>query len=100
MNSKIKRQLISEKQLVRLDRLGRYKALFFAIFVVLLYGLVLLHINNLQNAQPSDQAITSQVKAANTPHIEQSVIQQIQSLQDNSVSVQSLFDQARNNPFQ
>jgi hypothetical protein len=95
-----KRQLISEKQLRQLRRLGRYKTIFFLAFVAVLYGIVLLHINSLNGQQPSTQAVNSQVKAANVPHIDQSVVQQIQSLQDNSVSVQSLFDQARNNPFQ
>jgi hypothetical protein len=98
--SKPKRQLISEKQLRQLRQLNRYNVIFFLAFVAVLYGLVLLHINSLDNQQPSGQAVSSQVKAANVPHIDPTVVKQIQSLQDNSVSVQSLFDQARNNPFQ
>jgi hypothetical protein len=98
--TKPKRQLISAKQLHQLRQLGRYRTVFFLAFVAVLYGILLLHINSLDNQQPSDQAVNSQVKAANVPRIDQAVVRQIQSLQDNSVSVQSLFDQARNNPFQ
>jgi hypothetical protein len=100
MKAPLKKQLISEKWQAKLRGLGHYSVIFFLIFVALIYGFVLLHINNLNTAQPSDQAVSSQVKAAHVPHIDQSVVKQIQSLQDNSVSVQSLFDQARNNPFQ
>jgi hypothetical protein len=100
MSAKPKRRLISDKWLAQLHKLSRYSVLFFLVFVALLYGIVLLHINSLNSAQPSDQAVSSQVKAAKVPNIDQSVVQQIKSLQDNSVSVKSLFDQARNNPFQ
>jgi hypothetical protein len=61
---------------------------------------VLLRINTLGSTQPSSDAVTSQVQAARIPHIDQSVVRQLQSLQDNSVSVKSLFNQARANPFQ
>lgn len=100
MKTKLKRQFISDDWIAKLVQLKRYSIVFFLIFVAILYGMVLLHINSLNTQQPSDQAVSSQVKAANVPHIDQSIVQQIQSLQDNSVSVQSLFDQARNNPFQ
>ncbi len=85
--------------LARLEPLRRYSLLVFIIFLAGLYGFVLLRIHNLNNAQPSSDAVSSQVKAAHVIHIDQSVVRQLQSLQDNSVSVNSLFDQARSNPF-
>jgi len=100
MKAKLNRQLISEKWQVQLRKLTHYSVAFFLVFVVVLYGIVLLHIKSLNNTQPSEQSVSSQVKDANVPRIDQSVVKQIQSLQDNSGSVQSLFDQARNNPFQ
>lgn len=78
----------------------RYALAGFIVFVVLVYGIVLLRLNSLNNQQPTEDQVTSQVKAARIPHIDQSVVQQLQSLQDHSVNVQTLFDQARNNPFQ
>lgn len=90
--------------LAKLNGLGKrlrpYRLLAFLLFVALLYGFVLLRINSLSNLQPSEDAVSSQVKAAKLPHIDQSVVNQLQSLQNNSVSVQALFDQARSNPFQ
>lgn len=88
----------------KLIGLGRslrpYRLAFFLLFIALLYGFLLLRISNLANMQPAQDVVTSQVKAAKLPHIDQTVVKQLHSLQDNSVNVQSLFDQARNNPFQ
>jgi hypothetical protein len=78
----------------------RYSLPIFIAFVMLIYGTVLFRIHSLSSAQPTADQVSSQVKAAHTPRIDPSVVQQLQTLQDNSVSVQALFDQARNNPFQ
>lgn len=84
----------------RLRTVSRYGFVLFLIFVALLYGFVLLRVNNLSNAQPSSTDVSGQVQAAQIPHIDQAVVSQLQSLQDHSVSVQALFNQARSNPFQ
>lgn len=77
----------------------RYSFIIFIIFVSVLYGYVIFRINSLASLEPSSDAVTSHVKAAQVPHIDEQVIKQLESLQDNSVSVQALFDQARSNPF-
>jgi hypothetical protein len=89
-----------EKCLAALQRIRSYSYVIFLVFVALLYGFVLFRINSLSNVQPSSDAVSSQVQAARIPHVDQAVIKQLQSLQDNSVSVKALFNQARSNPFQ
>ena len=84
----------------KLISLKRYSLIIFIVFVAGLYGFVLIRVNNLTHAQPLATDISEQVKAAAIPHIDQAIVKKLQSLQDNSVSVQSLFDQARSNPFQ
>jgi hypothetical protein len=69
-------------------------------FVTVIYLALLLRIHVLESTQPTIDQVTGQVKAARIPHIDQTVVRQIQTLQDNSVNVQALFNQARNNPFQ
>lgn len=78
----------------------RYSVLAFLLLVFTLYGFILLRINSLGNIQPSSDAVNSHVQAAHVLNIDKSVVKQLQSLQDNSVSVKSLFNQARSNPFQ
>ncbi len=100
MKTDLKKTLISEKWLVKLRRLSRYNLVFFLAFVAIIYSIVFLHISSLNNAQPSEAAVNNQVQAAKLPDINPKTIQQIEALRDNSVSVQSLFDKARSNPFQ
>ena len=82
------------------SRLNHYSVIGFVVLVAVLYGFVMFRITTLSTAEPSQEVVSGQVKAARIPHIDQEVVKQLQSLQDNSVSVQSLFDQARSNPFQ
>jgi hypothetical protein len=84
----------------RLQQARKYSFIIFIVFVVSIYGFVLYRINSLSSVQPSDDAINSQVQAAQVPKIDQNVVSQLKSLQDNSVNVQSLFDKARTSPFQ
>lgn len=84
----------------RLSSLRRYILVIFIVFVAGLYGFVLFRVNSLSHAQPLASDVTNQIKAAAIPHIDQAVVKQLQSLQDNSVGVQALFNQARSNPFQ
>jgi hypothetical protein len=83
-----------------LETVRRFSFVLFISFVALLYGFVLLRINSLSNAQPSNNSVTSQVQAAQVPHIEESVVKHLESLHNNSVNVQTLFNEARSNPFQ
>lgn len=83
-----------------LKKAQHYSVIIFFVFVGLIYLFVLFRIHSLSTAQPTTDAVSGQVKAARIPHIDQSVVNQLHSLQDNSVSVQALFNQARSNPFQ
>jgi hypothetical protein len=82
------------------DKLGRYVVILFLLLIVAVYGFVLFRIGALSSAQPDSSAVAAQAKASAVPHIDPVAIKQIQNLQDNSVSVQTLFNQARSNPFQ
>lgn len=80
-------------------KIRRFSVLLFVILVAVLYGFVLLRINELSNEQPSPDSVTGQVQAAHMPHIDKAVVKQLDSLHDNSVNVQALFNEARSNPF-
>lgn len=97
---KIRLHKLTERVTSITPKVQRYSMAGFLVFVALIYGLVLFRIHSLSSAQPTADQVSSQVKAARIPHIDQSVVQQLQTLQDNSVNVQTLFEQARNNPFQ
>jgi hypothetical protein len=76
----------------------RYRVLLFILLVAGLYGYLVLQINQASSVQPSENQEV--VAVHHTPRIDPSLVQQLQQLQDNSVSVQTLFNEARTNPFQ
>ncbi|MGH7195772.1 MAG: hypothetical protein ACREGA_03250 [Candidatus Saccharimonadales bacterium] len=96
MNNDLKNQLQNV-----LKQLLRYRIGLFLLVVLLVYGFIVWRVDTLKNAQPSAAATALQAKpAAAQPHINQSTVNKIQQLQNNSVNVQALFNHARNNPFQ
>jgi len=82
-----------------LKQLSAYSVPLFLLIVAVIYAFVLWQVNNLNNAQPSALQISEQNDPIRTAHVNPATVQQLNSLQDNSVNVQGLFEQARNNPF-
>lgn len=80
--------------------LSRYAAILFFLLISIVYGFVVLRISSLANIQPSQSDIDAQTKSTPVPRVDPKVAEQLQSLEDNSVNVQTLFNEARNNPFQ
>ena len=81
-------------------KLRRYSFVIFISLVATIYAAVVYRIDSLSNIQPSDGAISSQVKAARVPKFNQNIILQLQGLRDHSVNVQTLFNSERTDPFQ
>jgi len=96
--SKHKTNLDPRALLDLLKQSSRYRITFFIVFVGVVYGFVIYQVYNLSSPPADPNAVTSDVTNL-TPHIDKAVAQRLQSLQDNSVNVRSLFDKARNNPF-
>ena len=77
-----------------------YSAVLFVVLFALVYAFVVLRISSLSNAPVDDSAVTDQVKASPSLRIDPQAVQQLESLKDNSVNVQTLFEDQRTNPFQ
>jgi len=87
------------KSLVNLLKQGaRYRVTLFIVFVGIIYGFVIYRMYTLSSPAADTSSVSNEVTSL-TPHIDKAVAQRLQSLQDNSVNVRSLFDKARNNPF-
>lgn len=83
-----------------LPKIKRYLPLFSMLLVLIIYGLLMYRVQVLNNQEPLSTDVTAASRTAQVPHIDQATLDQLKSLQDNSVSVQSLFNDARSNPFQ
>ncbi len=72
----------------------------FLLFFLAIYGFLGARIITLNQVQPDQSSVADKLKTAGVPNIDQGVLNKIQQLQDNSVNVQTLFDNARSSPFQ
>ncbi len=97
---KLDKQSLAEAGVKAVSLVSRYAVVLFFVLVAGVYGFVILQINLLSSAQPSQSDIDAQVTATPVPRIDPKVAGQLEQLKDNSVNVQALFDQARQNPFQ
>jgi hypothetical protein len=77
-------------------KLGRYAVITFIVFLAIIYSFLLFRINTLTAAEPTDEAVAQ----ARTPRIDPKIVDQLLDLKENNVSVQTLFEEARSNPFQ
>ena len=91
---------LTKKILPIINKVRRYLIIIFIVIFALIYGFLVFRVNSLNRLEPTDEALTEKLSATKRPKIDQADINKIQQLQDNSVEVQSLFKQARDNPFQ
>jgi hypothetical protein len=91
---------IGTKLLLLLQQALRYAWLICLVFLVAIYGFMVWRIGVLASIPPDPNQVSAQLKTAQVPHVDKNALKAIQDLQDNSVSVQTLFSQARDNPFQ
>ncbi len=83
-----------------LQKLRPFVVLIFILIVAVLYGFLVFRVKTLANKEPSDDSVQDKLQTVQRPRIDTSTLNKIQQLQDNSVDVQALFKQARDNPFQ
>jgi hypothetical protein len=93
------RELV-DKLLEQVERAKRYAPVLFCLFFLIIYGFIVYRVQVLNNSEPSAADVASKSRTASVPHIDPKVLNQLQQLQDNSVSVQTLFNSSRDNPFQ
>ena len=72
--------------------------LVFLIFAAT-YSYLISQVNQLGNPQVNESDVTAAVQKLPSPRIDQESVDKLLSLEDNSVNVQTLFDQNRTNPF-
>ena len=80
-----------------LKQIIRFRMPLFFALLAMVYGFIAWRVSELSNVPPQSNTTSQTVPAS--PHIDQATVNKIEQLQDNSVNVKALFDQARQNPF-
>lgn len=79
--------------------LKRYSVLVFLIAICSVYGFLTYRINALTEIEPTSEAISEKLKTVQRPKIDQQAIDKLRELEQENIEVQTLFQQARDNPF-
>ncbi len=91
---------IPTKALDGVKKLRNYLGFIVIILVLLGFSFLVFEIRRLVISEPSDASISEELNNLRRPKVEQATIDKIKQLESNNIEVHSLFEQARNNPFQ
>lgn len=76
-----------------------YIGLLFFVMMALIYGFIILQINNLSGAPVDETKVTTAASSSPSLHVDPTAAKQLESLKNNSTNVQTLFQDSRTNPF-
>ncbi len=78
----------------------KHLAFIFVIVVLLCYVFVVWKISSLATVEPTPEEEAAALAATAIPKVNKNAVAQIEALESSNSEVHSLFEQARNNPFQ
>jgi predicted negative regulator of RcsB-dependent stress response len=68
-------------------------------FILILFSLIVWRINYYSRLEPTTEMVDNQIKATVRPKIDQSLVKRLEKLESENIQVQTLFNEARENPF-
>ena len=77
---------------------GKHTIFAATLIVLLVYVFLVFKISSLAKAEPSNSQAAA--NSLSIPTVDQKTISHIQSLEQSNTQIHTLFEQARNNPFQ
>lgn len=90
---------ITAKVQPAIDAFRRYRITIFIVAFLSVYGFLVIKINGFINSEPPADALSQQLQTVKQLRIDQNAIDNILKLEEQNIEVQSLFKQARENPF-
>ncbi len=78
----------------------RYASFIFILSILFIYVFLVFRVGMLAQAEPSEDAVAEKANTVKRLKLDQPSIDKIQQLQDQNIGVKSLFESARDNPFQ
>lgn len=77
----------------------KYLTFIFIVTVLIVYAFLIFFINTLASEQPDEDAVAERLKTVSRPKINEETLVKIKQLEDQNIQVQTLFQDARDNPF-
>lgn len=91
---------VPAKLLSLLQGLKKYTLFICILLVAGIYIFLILQIRSLASIEPSSTDITNKLNELQTPKLDQSAVDKIQQLEAQNIEIKTLFNEARQNPFQ
>lgn len=77
----------------------RYRVILFTLFFLGMYGFLIYQISVLAQSEPDSAAVGESLSTVKRLQIDQDSIDKVLELEEQNVEVKTLFQQARQNPF-
>ena len=77
----------------------KYSRFIFFLFIAAIAAFLIFRIDYYVSLKPSEADAADKLQTISRPNIDEAALNRIQQLQDQNVQVQSLIQQARDNPF-
>lgn len=97
---KLDTQSLTAKLITTRDIIARYAVLIFITSAVAIAGFLTLRIASLSNIEPSPDQEDEKLASIKSVRLDAASIEKLKELEDQNISVQSLFDNGRDNPFE
>lgn len=79
--------------------LKRYAVIICFVIFGAMYAFLLYTSGQQVKEEPSEKQVTDKIQAIKRPKVDEAAVQTLMQLSDQNIEVQSLFNEARNNPF-
>ncbi len=90
---------IAAKILPLVNKLKGYLGFICILLALAAYMFIVYRIQTIVNTQPSDEAVLEKLEGISQPSIDFEAIETIEQLESKNVEIQSIFQEARDNPF-
>ncbi|MES2970707.1 MAG: hypothetical protein V4702_00080 [Patescibacteria group bacterium] len=96
---KIELKNLPSKLKPELKLLRKYIVFGYFIALLMIFGFFVFRINQFSHTEPTEEAVQEKLQTVQRPKLDNAVLEKVEQLESQNIQVQSLFDQARNNPF-
>ncbi len=81
------------------QKLKGYAVLIFFVALIGIYGFLVYQINVLTSTEPDEDMVTERLQGVRRPKVDEKAVEALQQLEASNIEVQTIFQQARDNPF-
>lgn len=96
---KIELKTLPEKLQPLFQFVKKYVVFMFFVGMLVIFAFLVYRINQYSSKAPTEDDVQGKLQTVQRPKIDPAVVEKIEQLQSQNIQVQSLFDHARDNPF-